>query len=159
MRKIAVFAILILSFTSCKFFSSQKVSTTDLVNQEMKSMNWNEVDRYPLFDTCDETASKARQKMCFESALVQHVYQSLSAANIVVHTQLKDTVNIQFLITKEGKLQVLKIEKDSLVNAQIPKLDSIVKGSIATLPQIHPALKRDIPVTTKCNLPLVIHVD
>ena len=57
MRALACFICLLL-MTSCDWFTSGDVKTRKLVELEMQSINWEELDQYPLFDECDEMAGK-----------------------------------------------------------------------------------------------------
>ncbi len=69
MRKVAVLACFCL-FTSCDWFTSNEEKTQELVNEEMRNINFNEVDRYPLFDNCDEMLGKEEQLDCFQNTLL-----------------------------------------------------------------------------------------
>jgi hypothetical protein len=40
-----------------------------------------------------------------------------------------------------------------------PEFETIVKGSLRSLPRLEPALKRGVPVATKFRIPLVLKTD
>lgn len=40
-----------------------------MVAKQLAAIDMNEVEKYPLFDHCDETASRITQKKCFEETL------------------------------------------------------------------------------------------
>src|SRR5690606_37472556 len=136
--------LLLLLFISCEYFGLKKSTKEDIVNREMKSINWNDVDKYPLFEECDETASKAVQKECFTTILSNHILNSLSQNNIEVHESINDTVNVQLLISNEGIVSILKVENNDKITNQIPQLNRYIATSIQSLPVVYPALKRDI---------------
>lgn len=136
--------------------SKEKIAADQLVRDEIENINWNEVDRYPLFDTCDETASKEQQKQCFERTFIEHLYTGIADQQVVMHGRVSDTVYIRFLIANTGKVSVSEIEQNERLEKRLPNLDSIVDFSLQKMPGVHPALKRNIPVTTKYRLPIVL---
>src|SRR5690606_40510153 len=57
MRKICLlccFGLLV----SCELFMTKEERARNLVNEELLSIDWNDVDQYPLVEVCDETAVK-----------------------------------------------------------------------------------------------------
>lgn len=144
---------------SCELLGDRMPRKEQLVKEEMESINWNDVDRYPLFDSCDETKDKEIQKHCFKTTFISHLLVTLQKQEMVVHKALHDTVNVQLLIDQQGALTILSIEKSEQVQKQIPQLDSLISQSLTTLPTLYPALKRNMPVATKLNLPIVLKVD
>ncbi|UOB19086.1 hypothetical protein [Abyssalbus ytuae] len=153
-----VFLILFTLVISCEYFGLKKADKEQLLEKEMQSINWNDVDKYPLFENCDETASKTVQKDCFQTTLINYILNELSYQRIEVRRNLNDTVNVKLLISNEGKVSILEIQKSAVINQQIPQLDEYIKVAIENLPVIYPALKRDIPVATKFNLPIILKV-
>ncbi|MDO1499196.1 hypothetical protein Q2T40_02625 [Winogradskyella maritima] len=74
---------LIITFLgSCTFFESKEKRTQELINEELGQIDWNTVDSYPFFYTCDESASKAEQKICFEETLISHFQETLMILNL-----------------------------------------------------------------------------
>ena len=72
---------------SCNLFASKEKKMRKLVEQEMRDINWNDIDSYPLFENCDETQTKKGQRECFE----QEVLFSSDADNfrLIVERRLK----------------------------------------------------------------------
>ncbi|TRZ46355.1 energy transducer TonB [Robertkochia solimangrovi] len=158
MHKTGLFLIL-LTLVSCEYFSSNKVSKEEIVRKEIQSINWDDIDRYPLFDDCDETATKYEQRRCFQSEFSQKFFSILKDELSVAHKPINDTVRVQLLIERTGTISMVAVVKNEYVARVIPDLDSIVKRTIAKLPKVYPALKRDIPVNTRVVLPLVLRVE
>lgn len=158
MRRLCAFFCFSLLF-SCELLGPGKPDKEQLMEQEMKNINWNEVDRYPLFDNCSETADKELQKNCFQDTFVSHLMDTLQEHQIVVHKMMNDTVNVQLLIGSDGTISVVSIEKSQNVQKQIPQLDSLLEVSLHTLPKLYPALKRNIPVATRMKLPVVLKAE
>ncbi|MDX1333317.1 MAG: hypothetical protein R3252_09830 [Robiginitalea sp.] len=145
-----------LSLVSCEWFASREKKTRELVEQEMRSINWNEVDQFPLFEACDETASKPEQQECFQNTLVMHLSMSLQDFEFRSDQPLSDTLYVDFLVDNQGSLSVLSVEENPLLTAENPEFERIVSGTLQSLPRLQPALKRGIPVSARFRIPLVI---
>ncbi len=144
-------------FTSCDWFSSREEKVQKLVDEELKSIDWNDVDQYPLFADCDETASKLDQKTCFESNILLHFSMTLQDFEFVLNEAVSDTIYVDFLTDHEGIITVLEVEKNEVLMAQVPEFEAIVTQSLKTLPKVAPALKRGIPVNAKFRIPIVLN--
>ncbi|MRX63460.1 hypothetical protein GJ691_04695 [Maribacter sp. RZ05] len=158
MRKF--FTILLLcSCLSCDLFESKEAKTQKLVNKEMQAIDWNDVDNYPLFENCDESTSKAFQKECFETELLNHMAATLNGYEFVIGPDMDTIVQVDFLVDQEGKMTVLNIAKDRTINDFMPEFDGIISQSLKNLPPLAPALKRGIPVKAKFRIPIVLSAD
>ena len=144
---------------SCDFINTKKVSPEDIVREEMKSINWNDVDRYPLFESCDETAPREQQKLCFQEEFVGHFYKTLSNHQLVVRRNLRDTVKVHLLIDNKGEISIVSIDKSKTTEELLPALDGLMELTVSRLPKVYPALKRDIPVSTRVVMPVVLKVN
>ncbi|WP_353779642.1 hypothetical protein [Winogradskyella sp. 3972H.M.0a.05] len=151
--------LLLISVASCQYFDKKKVYTEDIVKEELETINWNDVDQYPSFSNCEALQEKLERKQCFETTLIDHVANYFSNQNIVVSEDIEDTLTLKIAIDKQGVLSLQTLEIDSLTQAQIPKLDSLVNRSLLTLPKIFPAIKRGQQVDTEFTLPIVIRID
>lgn len=152
-----LFVLVCLIMSSCNLFESKEQRTQDLVNEELRQMDWNSVDSYPLFLDCDETALKEDQKRCFEQKLISHFEATLSEFEFTVDSDENAIVDVIFVIDAEGKISVVDIRKDASIMKQMPELDGIIIQSLKNIPQIAPALKRGIPVSTKFKLPVQLN--
>ncbi len=151
-----VLVVLYVLFQSCQFFETEKISSETFLKDEIKSINWKDVDQYPVFLNCDTFTEKKQQKSCFESTLSAHLYQVINSEKMMVTSDLNETLVLDFLVDEKGKLAITSMKIDSLLKVQIPSLaDNIIEG-IKTLQPIAPAYKRGIPVKTTFKLPLVI---
>jgi len=135
------------------------VSSQEILNEDLQTFNWNEVDEYPIFSSCDPLLTKVERKACFEATLTAHITAKLSQEKIVVTKDLNDTITISFLISETGKLSVLEVKNSVKVKSQIPEIDELLKKSLEGLPNILPAIKRRQQVKTEFNLPVIIKVD
>ncbi len=158
MQKALVF-LLLLGFTSCEYFNAKKIASEDILKEELKTFNWNDVDSYPTFSSCDSSLTKQDRKQCFETTLAGFISTSLQAETIVVSQDINDTIVLEFQISETGILHLNTIKVDSLTKVEIPKIEALLKNSLDSLPKIFPAIKRNQPVKTAFNLPIIIAVN
>ena len=145
-----------LCLVSCDWFTSREAKTRALVEEEIRSINWNEVDQFPLFEACQETASKPEQQECFQNTLVMHLSMALQDFEFRSDQSFSDTLFVDFLVDRQGGLSVLSVEENPLLTADNPEFERIVSGSLRSLPRLQPALKRGIPVSARFRIPLVV---
>lgn len=145
--------------SSCQFFDTEKVSSDEIFEEEIKSINWNEVDRYPLFENCDESAEKPEQRDCFTNTLSSAIYQRVLEENLVAARDLMDTIIIDFRIGRTGKLSVSKMEIDSVFRSEFPNLEQQILVALDSVQPIAPAYKRGIPVETHFSIPIILRTD
>ena len=157
--RIPVLFLCMCLLVSCDFINTKKVSPEEIVREEINNIDWNDVDQYPLFEACDETASREDQKTCFREEFVKHFYKTLSNHQLVVRRNLVDTVRVQLLIDNTGKISIVSIDKSELTEELLPALDGLMELTVSRLPKVYPALKRDIPVNTRVVMPVVLKVN
>lgn len=156
MQRVLVLVVL-LGLGSCNFFESKEKRTQELINAELREMDWNSIDSYPLFLECDETATKTEQKRCFEQHLTSHFQNTLREFEFTIDSNQSAIVDVIFVIDAEGKISVLEIVKDASILKQMPEFDGIITQSLKNIPPIAPALKRGIPVRTKFKIPVQLN--
>ena len=154
-----VFLFLILLFTSCDYFEKKKVNSDDLLEEELQTFNWNDVDTYPTFNSCDSITAKAASKACFQNTLLSSVNQYLEQQNIIVSEDVNDTIRLQLIIDNKGILKVDSITVKPETRFQIPEIDSLLYQSIKSIPKIYPAIKRGQQVTTAFELPVIVKIE
>lgn len=142
--------------TSCDLFVSKDKKTQELVNKELLEIDWNDVDSYPLFETCDENTTKTAQRECFENELLKHFAKTLNEFEFILERDIDPTVIVDFLVDKNGRITIVDIEKDSTINKQMPEFDGIIRQSLKRLPPLAPAIKRAVPVKAKFRIPIVL---
>ncbi|SHJ35961.1 hypothetical protein SAMN04487911_11858 [Arenibacter nanhaiticus] len=156
MRKATVLLCFCL-FVSCDWFFSKEEKTQQLVQEEMRSINFNEVDRYPLFSDCDEMLEKTAQLECFQTILIAHFSETLQEFEFHFVSESSITIYVDFLVDNQGQISVLEVEKNTLLDRQIPEFSTIITQSLKGLPKLSPALKRGVPVTAKFRIPIILN--
>ena len=154
---LALFFVVLLA--SCDLLAPKEEKTRKLVQQELSSINWNDVDQYPMFKTCGELIAKDEQRICFEEELLDHFSRTLSDFEFILKEDVGDTIYVDFLVERDGSITVLDIEDQMVVQDQIPEFNAIITQSLKSLPEIQPALKRGIPVSAKFRIPLELNTD
>lgn len=158
MNRISLFLIMLV-FTSCDYFNVKKTTSEAILEEELKTFSWNEVDVYPTFSSCDSTLIKAEKRVCFESTLSNYILESLQQQRIVVSQDVKDTIIIAFEVSNEGELSLTEIKVSKLTEREIPEITTKISESLEHLPKIYPAIKRGQQVKTAFKLPLEILVN
>jgi len=158
MQRALIFFIFI-SFTSCNYFNIQKTSSEAILDEELQTFNWKDVDEYPSFSVCDSARDEQSKKRCFENTLITAINSSLAQENIVVRQDINDTILIKFIISETGDLKLIDTKMDSITKIELPNIEDLINHSLASLPKIYPAIKRSQPVKTQFTLPMLIQVN
>jgi len=156
MKNRILLLLITIGISSCQFFETEKITSETFLEEEIKSINWKDVDSYPVFKECESVTGKLEIKSCFETTLINHLYHSINTEQIIVLSDLNDEVIIEFVVNEKGSLKVNAIVMDSLLQVKLPKLKNYIRTSIDSLQPIAPAYKRGIPVRTTFNLPISI---
>lgn len=154
-----LFSLLIILNFSCEKLNKRKISSEEILNDELKTFDWNEVDEYPTFDLCNTAEGKENKRVCFEITLRNEMNNYLSKQMIIVEEDLSDTIKLTVEVDKSGKLNIEEIKMLNTTSAQIPQLDSLLRHGFDSLPKVYPAIKRSQQVTTRFQLPIEIRID
>ncbi|MGB5378387.1 hypothetical protein [Muriicola sp.] len=136
--------------------ASTESKTQKIVEDELRGIDWNEVDQYPLFEGCDETAAKQAQRQCFENTLLQNLGMTLQDFHFIIEDDIETTIYIDFLVDNKGEITVVTIDKNADIEDQLPEFNGIITKGLKSMPVPAPALKRGVPVKTRFRLPLQI---
>jgi len=155
------FVVILFVFTviSCDYFNVKKTSSEAILEEELQSFNWNDVDTYPTFTFCDSLTSKAHKEDCFQNTLTSNITSYLQKQMIVVTEDVNDTLLLKMTVTNTGKIKLLEVKMDSLTQQEIPELEALLFKSLDRLPEVFPAIKRGQHVTSEFELPLIIKVN
>ena len=151
--------LLIILLNSCQFLEKQLPSEKELLQKELKAINWKEVDEYPSVNDCENIDNKAQRQQCFFEVLTQLIQQKLSIDTLSVLYPKLDTIEVKVTIFPNATMQFEpQFPKDSVAYDRI-KIDSILKARLIDFPKVNPAIKRGIPVKTQFILPVIIKVE
>ena len=158
MKQICVF-IVVLMLASCEYFNVKKTSSDAILNEELQTFNWNDVDVYPSFSACDSLEQKSDKMACFNQVLTTHILEYLQNKPITVSHDVTDTLNLKFQVSETGELSLLNIEVDSLITQEIPNIEALIHSSLDSLPKVYPAIKRGQQVKTEFELPIIVNAN
>lgn len=149
----------LLMATSCQLFETEKVSSEAIFEEEIETIDWKEVDRYPSFPACELILEKPQQKDCFINTISNHLYKAVSHKEMIAVREVYDTVKVKFEVASTGQLSILEIEIDSVLQGEFPELKMIIFKTVDSLQPVAPAYKRGIPVKTQFILPVIVQTD
>ena len=148
-----------LLLNSCQYFDKQVPSEKELLDKEMKAINWKEVDEFPSISSCDSLSGKQLKQQCFFEYLTQLIQQKLSVDTLTVLYPKLDTINVKVTVFPDSSMQFEpQIPKDTLAYSTL-KIDSILHARLVDFPKVNPALKRGIPVKTQFVLPVILKTE
>lgn len=160
MKKIILITVVLsLLFSSCQYFDKQVPSKEELLQKELQTINWNEVDEFPSISECEKIEEEALRKQCFFEFLAQIIQEKLSADTLAILYPELDTIEVKVTIFPNATMQFEpQFPKDSVAYDTI-KIDSILKARLVDFPKVNPALKRGIPVKTQFTLPVILKIE
>lgn len=148
--------LLLLFLQSCQYFEKQVPDEKELLDKQMKEINWNEVDEYPSVSDCEKLTDAAQRKQCFFEFLTTTIQEKLAVDTLSILFPKLDTIEVKVTIFPNATLQFEpQFPKDSVAYDTI-KIDSILHARLIDFPKINPAIKRGIPVKTQFTLPVII---
>ena len=151
--------IVTLLFNSCQYFDKQIPSEKELLQKELKAINWKEVDEYPSVVDCDKIEDKKQRQQCFFEVLTQLIQQKLCNDTLAMLYPELDTIEVQVTVFPNATMKFEpQFPKDSVAYDTI-KIDSILKTRLVDFPKINPAIKRGLPVKTQFILPVILKVE
>lgn len=158
MKKIFAILLCCTLLGACRFIDQQIPSEEELLKKELETINWGEVDEYPSVASCDSVATKEEKKQCFFQYLTELIQMKLSADTLAVRYPQLDTIDVKVTVLPNATLEFEPQLTDS-IPTEHAEIDSIIKSRLVDFPEIHPALKRGIPVKTQFVLPVVLDIN
>ena len=160
MKKIILTVFLsILLFSSCQYFEKQVPSEKDLLQKELKSINWKEVDEFPSVYGSDTIENKIERQQCFFEYMTQLIQHKLSVDTLSVLYPELDTIKVKVTVFPNSRIIFEPLFPKDSVAYDTVKIDSILKARLVGFPKINPAIKRGIPVKTQFILPVILKVE
>ena len=160
MKKIILTLFLsILLFSSCQYFEKQVPSEKDLLQKELKSINWKEVDEFPSVYGSDTIENKIERQQCFFEYMTQLIQHKLSVDTLSVLYPELDTIEVKVTVYPNSRIIFEPLFPKDSVAYDTVKIDSILKARLVGFPKINPAIKRGIPVKTQFILPVILKVE
>ena len=93
-------------FNSCQYFDKQVPSEKELLQKELKSINWNEVDEYPSFVDCNKMDSKTERQQCFFQYLTTLIQEKIMVDTLSIMYPELDTIQVLVTVFPNSKLNL-----------------------------------------------------
>ena len=160
MKKTVLLVFLtVLLLNSCQYFDKQVPSEKELLQKELKAINWKEVDEYPSIVDCEKIENKTQRQQCFFEYLTQLIQEKLDSDTLSIMYPELDTIEVKVTIFANATMKFEpQFPKDSVAYDTV-KIDSILKARLVNFPKVNPAIKRGIPVKTQFILPVILKVE
>jgi len=144
---------------SCQYFEKKKLNSDVILEQELQTFKWDEVDQYPTFETCDDDNNYEGNKTCFESIFTTHISEVLKDSDMAFLDSENDTILVNFLVSKTGEITISNLYASHLSEVSIQNLNEILSASLLELPKLYPAIKRSQHVQTVFQLPIILNTN
>ncbi|TDO78233.1 hypothetical protein EV143_103486 [Flavobacterium chryseum] len=150
------FFLVLLFFNSCQYFEKQVPSEKELLQKELKSINWKVVDEYPSVLDCEKISDKKQRQKCFFEVMAQLIQQKLDIDSLSIMYPELDTIDVKVTVFPNATMKFEpQFSKDS-VKYDTTKVDSMLQARLVDFPKVNPAIKRGVPVKTQFILPVII---
>jgi hypothetical protein len=151
-RQLCYLLFFSLLITGCKTEEEIQTAAEQRAQEEFSQLDITRVDRYPLFENCDEMLTTPD---CFYSELHQLITKKLTAQIYDYKWTSKDSLVAAITVSAAGQLHY-----DSIVSAayEVDKvaLDAIFRKQLHPLCKIEPAIVQGVPVRTSYLIPIKI---
>lgn len=155
MKKAIALFLVSLCF-SCQYFEKKVPNEKELLDKQLKEINWNEVDEYPSVADCEKLSDETQRKQCFFEFLTTTIQKKLAIDTLSTLFPKLDTIEVKVTVFPNSTMEFEpQFPKDSVAYDTI-KIDSILHVRLVDFPKVNPAIKRGIPVKTQFVLPVII---
>lgn len=158
MKKILAIWLLML-LCSCQYFDRPVPDEEALLQKRLKEINWNEVSSYPSVAECDSLLDKEQKKECFFTVMSRLVQEKLDIDTIAVLYPEADTIEVKVTVFADATLKFEPQVTADSINYDKVKVDSIINARLVDFPEIMPAQKEGVPVTSQFILPVILDVN
>ena len=144
---------------SCHYFEKKKLDSEKLLEEELQAFNWNALDQYPSFESCEDGIDFEANKVCFETVLTTHIFEVLKSNESMISEPLKDTLILDLLVSKRGGLSVKSFKGSHLSAHTTARFKDTLTKSFSALPVLYPAIKRSQHVQAVFQLPIILNAN
>lgn len=127
--------------------------------KKAETIDFNQIDQYPVFKNCDATLGFDHLQGCFEKTLYTKVTTRIGQLHLKTKQNLKETIQIGFTVTKDGSFICKNINTSDSLPVALPNFKIEIQEIIHGIEIVQPALKRGVPVKTNFIIPVEIIVE
>ena len=160
MRKTLIIIFCFLTI-SCEFDFQidKKITADEFINEELKSLDWNDVDQYPVFENCLEINNVKNKNNCFVETITSSFRENLKTNDLVLNRTLIDTVRMVLKVDKIGKISIENMTISDQNNKYKEVITKSFENTVSSLPKLYPAIKRCQEVDVIFNIPIIISTE
>ena len=160
MRKTLIIIFCFLSI-SCEFDFQidKKITVDEFITEELKSLNWNDVDQYPVFENCLKINNVKNKNNCFVETITSSFRENLKTNDLVLNRTLIDTVRMVLKVDKIGKISIENMTISDQNNKYKEVITKSFENTVSSLPKLYPAIKRGQEVDVIFNIPIIISTE
>ena len=92
------YVALIFLLGACQFLDKKVPNKEELLQKELQSINWKQVDEYPSFVQCDSLPNAQDNRNCFFSFLTELIEVRLGADTLSLLYPDLDTINLKVTV-------------------------------------------------------------
>ena len=151
--------LFLIFFCSCNYFEKKKLDSQMILEEELQAFNWNELDQYPSFESCEDGIDFQANKVCFETVLTTHIFEVLKSNGSIITESFKDTLTLDLLVSKRGVLHIKSLKSSNLSAQTTIRLNDTLTKSFSALPVLYPAIKRSQHVQAIFQLPIILNAN
>lgn len=148
-RLLTISILVLLTFVSCDYFEG-------LMQKRSNRIDFNTVDEFPFFPSCDSLATLEFKEKCFQEKLVAFIKNDLEKQEFISPNSSTDAIIIHIEIDRNGKAILRELEANARIKEALPELENSIRKSIDSIPIMIPAIKRGNYVSSKYMIPLYI---
>lgn len=159
MKNTIAFLLLIFAFQGCQYFEKNVPVKEELLQKELKKINWSEVDEFPTIYSCDSIQDKEARKQCFFDFLTQTIQEKLATDTLKILYPNLDTIQVKVTVFPDARLKFEPYFPKSNQGYDTEKIDSIMQVKLHDFPVVEPAIKRGIKVKSQFILPVILKLE
>ena len=154
MKKYYIVLLFVVFTQSCQYFEKNVPAKQDLLNQEIKHINWSVVDEFPSTIMCDSVMDKNARKICFFDFLTRKIQEKLTSDSVNIPFTKMDTLNIKVSIDANANMTFKT--HDYKFKEQTMEMDSLLAIHLANITPVEPGIKRGIKIKSEFILPIIL---
>ncbi|RXR17896.1 hypothetical protein EQG63_10460 [Flavobacterium amnicola] len=156
MKKVSFLFVLIALFQSCQYFEKNVPNKEELLQKELKKINWEEVDEFPTTLACDSITDKVQRKQCFFDFMTTELQLKLTNDTIRSYYKGLDTLNVKVKVLSNAQISFQTHFKTDSLLFNRTAADSVLQSKLINFPSVEPAIKRGMKVKSEFVIPVYI---
>ncbi len=148
-----LFCFIFLMFLSSCFLNTDSVVENKFLPPLDTVVDYNKIDKLPLFKGCKVFSDKFEQELCTRDSLYLAIAIPLLSQEFSSPVAINENVDVRLLVDKHGEISLFKIEPIS-IEETFPVLPERLESIIDNLPKVYPAVKQGQAITVYYTLPI-----